>query len=137
MGGSARTVQRVILIAGALLIILMGLFPPYALVMPAVELKGIKYPQKIIAVGYHSIFDPPLAFDPDSDGLIAKALIDRESRVADSQVADSLSKLYPPVPLQLPKRLQLVRIDVVRLAVQMATVMLAIALLAYAFRPSP
>jgi hypothetical protein len=126
-------VQRWILIAGAVLIILMGLFPPYAVVMPAVELNGKKHPEKVIAVGYSFIFDPPAGFDPDSFASVAQA-----PAGGNTPLESELLKIYKPRVPQGPERLQLVRIDVVRLGVQLGTVtLIAIGLLAYAFRPNP
>ena len=102
-------VQRWILIAGAVLIILIGLFPPYVVVMPAVELNGKKYPEKVIAAGYGLIFDPPTGFDPDSFASVAQT-----PAGGNTPLESELLKIYKPSVPQGPERLQLVRIDVVR-----------------------
>lgn len=121
-----RVAQRLVLIAGAVLVIIMGLFPPYVLVSPAVQLKGIDHPEKVIAAGYHSIFSPPPAFDPEASALISKtpivgeSLWDQAMREADR--------------LQRGQRLLLVRIDTAQFAVQITTVTIAVLLLSYAMR---
>jgi len=115
-----------------MLIVLIGLFPPYMSVAPAVELNGKKYPEKITPIGYYSIFDPPGAFDPDTL-LSSEVSLEPKSQKTGS-TEDGLRQLYPLRTPVAPQRLMLARIDVTRLAVQWITVMLAVAFLAYAFR---
>jgi hypothetical protein len=134
MAVSPRILQRCVLIAGATLIVLIGLFPPYLSVAPAVELNGKKYPEKVTPIGYYSIFDPPGAFDPDTV-LTAEVPVEPKSQKTGLTTEDGLRQLYPLRTPVGPQRLMLARIDVMRLAVQWITVMLAVAFLAYAFRP--
>src|SRR4051812_47708077 len=121
-----RIAQRSVLIAGAVLIIIMGLYPPYVLVAPAVRLKGIDYPEKVVAVGYHSIFSPPPGIDPAAAGLL-----DRTPVVGESLWEQGLREAER---LQKGERLLFPRIDVAQFAVQISTLTIAVLLLSYALR---
>src|SRR5882672_4588667 len=58
-----KAIQRTILVAGALLVLTIGSFPPHVLVLKAVEPNQIRHPQKVVPVGYWFIFSPPPAIE--------------------------------------------------------------------------